>query len=161
MHVVNQVRPRYRDRARIRVDDATGHAHDRVLDRRSGRVSTRILSIRLFRRRRMFSPAAGPDPGRGGGRIPNLLWFDGPAVVVDVGGEMVHVTARRRRELGQQVVILDPSRLSVKPSDRFNPLDLLTLPGSNLDTDAGALAEMIADRNSAQQTDFWMTPQPP
>src|SRR4051812_14742042 len=46
-------------------------------------------------------------PGAGKGRgviIPNLLTPPGPAVVIDPKGEASQTTARRRRELGQQVV---------------------------------------------------------
>src|SRR5438309_6506 len=47
--------------------------------------------------------------GKGRGVIvPNLLHYAGPAVVLDPKGENYQVTARRRREMGQTVVKLDP-----------------------------------------------------
>src|SRR4051812_27510742 len=47
--------------------------------------------------------------GAGKGRgviIPNLLAYPGPAVVIDPKGEAYQTTARRRRQMGQQVVVL-------------------------------------------------------
>src|ERR1700688_2511970 len=49
--------------------------------------------------------------GAGRGRnfiIPNLLTCEAPAIVLDIKGEAARVTARRRREMGHDVVILDP-----------------------------------------------------
>src|SRR5262249_20816184 len=53
--------------------------------------------------------------GAGKGRgviIPNLLSYPGPAVVIDPKGEAYQTTARRRRQLGQRVVVLDPFRVA-------------------------------------------------
>ncbi len=69
--------------------------------------------------------------GAGKGRgilIPNLLRYPGPAIVMDIKGELFQVTSRRRREMGQHVIALDPFHLVTERSDRLNPLDLLTLP---------------------------------
>ena len=51
--------------------------------------------------------------GAGKGRgviIPNLLRFEGSVIVIDPKGETWHVTARRRKEMGQEVRLLDPLR---------------------------------------------------
>lgn len=66
--------------------------------------------------------------GQGKGRcciIPALLRHDGPVIVIDPKGENYAVTARHRRAMGQQVVLLDPFGISDSPSDSFNPLDLI------------------------------------
>src|SRR5438067_12823330 len=52
--------------------------------------------------------------GAGKGRgviIPNLLSYPGPVVIVDPKGEAYQTTARRRRQMGQRVIILDPFRV--------------------------------------------------
>src|SRR5438874_893140 len=50
--------------------------------------------------------------GKGRGAIvPNLLLYPGPVIVFDPKGELYRVTARRRREMGQRVVKLDPCQV--------------------------------------------------
>jgi hypothetical protein len=74
--------------------------------------------------------------GSGKGRgvlIPNILTYCGPALVLDIRGELYQVTARRRRELGHQVVKLDPFRVIDDRTDGLNPLDVLTLEGADLE----------------------------
>lgn len=66
--------------------------------------------------------------GQGKGRcciIPALLRHEGPVIVIDPKGENFAVTARRRREMGQKVVLLDPFGVTGHPSDSFNPLDII------------------------------------
>lgn len=105
----------------------------------------------------------GPT-GSGKGRgcvIPNLLLNDNPAVVVDVKGELAQVTARRRREMGHQVVVLDPFGVlasggsSTGASDTFNPFDLFDMPDAQPDADAEMLAELIAGGKSFKDDPFW------
>src|SRR4029077_9110689 len=58
--------------------------------------------------------------GAGKGRcvlIPTLLTYPGPVIVMDIKGELFQVTSRRRREMGQRVVVLDPSHLVTEKSD--------------------------------------------
>jgi type IV secretion system protein VirD4 len=96
--------------------------------------------------------------GAGKGRgvlIPNLLTYPGPVVVTDIKGELFQVTARRRREMGQHVAVLDPFRLVTARSDSLNPLDLLTLPRSELDSDAEMLASLLAVGNTSATEPFW------
>ncbi len=67
--------------------------------------------------------------------IPNLLITECPVVVIDPKGENAWITAQRRRELGQKVVVVDPfgevnSRYyseDTKPEviSKYNPLDSL------------------------------------
>ena len=66
--------------------------------------------------------------GQGKGRcciIPALMRHEGPVIVIDPKGENYAVTARRRREMGQQVVLLDPFGVTGDKSDSFNPLDII------------------------------------
>jgi type IV secretion system protein VirD4 len=96
----------------------------------------------------------GSGKGRGA-LIPTLLTYPGPVIAVDVKAELCRVTARRRREMGQAVVILDPCRLASRQSDGLNPLDLLTLPGANGDADAQMLASLLAAGHRSAHDPFW------
>lgn len=99
----------------------------------------------------------GPT-GSGKGRgcvIPNLLLNDNPAVIVDIKGELAQVTARRRREMGHQVVILDPFGVLDGPSDTFNPFDLFDLPDAQNDADSEMLAELVAGGRTFKDDPFW------
>lgn len=96
--------------------------------------------------------------GAGKGRsvlIPTLLTYTGPIICIDVLGQNYQVTQRRRREMGHQVVCLDPFHLVTNQSDRLNPLDLLTLPRSDVETDAEMLASMLAVGNQNLTDPFW------
>ena len=96
--------------------------------------------------------------GAGKGRgviIPNLLRFEGSAIVIDPKGETWHVTARRRREMGQQVYLLDPFGSVSKKTDSLNPFDLFRRPGALLDADAEMLAGLLAGDQGFHKEPFW------
>ena len=68
--------------------------------------------------------------GSGKGRcaiLPASLTYPGSIICVDPKGEAARVSARRRREMGQEVVLLDPFNLVTERSDTFNPFDLAAL----------------------------------
>src|SRR5215469_12418410 len=73
---------------------------------------------------------AGSRAGKGVSLIiPNLLFYEGSAVVIDPKGENARITAGRRgkgvaegRGLGQDVYVLDPFGVSGSVSASFNPL---------------------------------------
>jgi type IV secretion system protein VirD4 len=96
--------------------------------------------------------------GAGKGRgviIPNLLAYRGPVIVIDPKGENYQVTARRRRELGHRVVLLDPFGVTGAPGDRLNPLDVFDLARSHLDCDAEMLAALLSVGHQFQTDPFW------
>src|SRR5579875_328550 len=98
--------------------------------------------------------------GSGKGRsalIPTLLTDPGPVIVPDVKGELHQVTSRRRREMGQTVVALDPCRLITQKSDRLDPFDISTVPGSNHDEDAQVIASMLATGHQSTSEPYWHT----
>jgi type IV secretion system protein VirD4 len=100
------------------------------------------------------------ETGAGKGRgvlIPNLLRYPGPVIVMDIKGELFQVTSRRRSEMAQQVVVLDPFHLATARSDSLNPLDLLTLPRADIDSDAEMLASLLAVGNEFTKEPFWNT----
>lgn len=58
--------------------------------------------------------------------IPNLLHYLGSVIVTDPKGELAAVTARHRREVfGQDVVVFNPWGLHGLPQHRINPLEIL------------------------------------
>jgi len=96
--------------------------------------------------------------GQGKGRsciIPALLRHAGPVIVIDPKGENVLVTARRRREMGQQVVVLDPMCIASEGSGRFNPLDLID--GESVDgVDLAAMfASALIDGRANPENTYW------
>ncbi len=94
--------------------------------------------------------------GKGRGVIvPNLLHYAGPVVVLDPKGENYLVTARRRQEMGQQVVKLDPFHVVEDATDGLNPIDVFSLPGADETTDGQMLAHLIASGNQNSREPFW------
>jgi type IV secretion system protein VirD4 len=96
--------------------------------------------------------------GAGKGRgviIPNLLRFEGSVIVIDPKGETWHVTHRRRKEMGQEVRLLDPFGAVSKKTDALNPFDLFDRPGALLDADAEMLASLLAGDVGFHKEPFW------
>src|SRR5215475_1177360 len=96
--------------------------------------------------------------GAGKGRgviIPNLLRFEGSVIVIDPKGETWHVTARRRKEMGQEVRLLDPFGAVSKKTDSLNPFDLFQRPGALLDADSEMLASLLAGDAGFHKEPFW------
>jgi len=88
--------------------------------------------------------------------IPNLLTYPGSVFCIDPKGENAMVTAKRRRQLGQRVQVLDPWGITGLPSACFNPLAHID-PDS---PDAGDEAMLIADAlvqapNGGGDNAFW------
>ncbi len=96
--------------------------------------------------------------GKGvGAIIPALLTYPGSIIITDIKGENFQVTARYRRELGQQVVVLDPFGLVTQKdrSDRLNPFDLFSVAGSDLESDAEMLAAQLAVGHEFSTDRYW------
>jgi type IV secretion system protein VirD4 len=96
--------------------------------------------------------------GAGKGRdfiVPNILSHDGPLIVVDVKGELSEVCARRRREMGFDVFVLDPFMQTRFKGARLNPFDVLDLPGSLLESDAEMLAAQMGEGKQFEKDPFW------
>ena len=75
--------------------------------------------------------------------IPSLLTYSGPIIVIDPKGENAAVTAKRRREMGQRVHVVDPFGISGEKASRFNPLDLVEPQYADATDDASMIAKMI------------------
>ncbi len=87
--------------------------------------------------------------------IPNLLTYQGPVITIDPKGENYQVTARRRREMGQRVIVLDPFHVVTQKGDRLNPMDIFDLDKSILDCDAEMLASMLSVGHHFADDPFW------
>lgn len=75
--------------------------------------------------------------------LPNLLDYEGPVVCIDPKGENAAITARRRREMGQDVHLLDPWHLVTKNPASFNPLQWLDEKDPHFTDDAMMLADTL------------------
>ena len=84
-----------------------------------------------------------------------LLTYPGPAVCIDVKGEAYAVTARRRREMGQRVIRLDPFEVIGPTQDALNFFDLFSLPNADLETDAQMISSILSDGNALTKDPFW------
>ena len=100
-----------------------------------------FINIGLVDSRHMLT-IAGSRTGKGTSAIvPNLLKWEGSVLVIDPKGTNAAVTARARKEMGQQVFIVDPfnvvdykvKELVMQPGQSthsFNPLKMLVDTGS-------------------------------
>jgi type IV secretion system protein VirD4 len=96
--------------------------------------------------------------GAGKGRssiIPNLLGYPGSVVVIDPKGENYAVTSRRRKAMGQEVFCLDPFGVLGGKSDGLNPLDIFSLDGADVETDAQMVADLLSTGNCGSREPFW------
>src|SRR5262249_31211292 len=110
----------------------------------------------LYAEDRQLVTIAPTGAGKGRGVIiPNLLRFEGSVIVIDPKGETWHVTARRRKEMGQEVRLLDPFGAVSKRTDSLNPFDLFDRPGALLDADAEMLASLLAGDVGFHKEPFW------
>lgn len=94
--------------------------------------------------------------GKGTGCIvPALLRYPGPVIVIDPKGENVAITARRRRELGQRVVVIDPMGITDQPSDTLNPLDAIDIAQANAVDEVAVLAQALNDTGGDERNRYW------
>ena len=120
-----------------------------------GRYAGRIVRLKTDRHLLTFAPNRS---GKGvSSIIPNLLTWpaDGSMLIVDPKGENADVTARRRRELGQAVHVLDPFGITRQPAARFNPLLWLEPFGDDLAEDAALLADGLVVSGRNEEQEFW------
>ena len=87
--------------------------------------------------------------------MPNLLTWQGSVLVIDPKGENAIVTARRRREMGQKVHVLDPWGITGLEGGRFNPLLALAPDSLDLSEDAALLADGLVLPGAKADDEFW------
>ena len=97
---------------------------------------------------------AGSRAGKGVSLIvPNLIFYEGSALVIDPKGENAAITAGRRGKgtkkggpgLGQDVYVLDPFGVSGRKSSSFNPLAELSLRDQDVIEDAAVFADALIE----------------
>ncbi|MBL3575654.1 type IV secretory system conjugative DNA transfer family protein [Rhodovulum sulfidophilum] len=89
--------------------------------------------------------------------IVNLLSYPGSALVIDPKGENAKITARARRDMGQDVKIVDPWNIVNDPEfeiARFNPLDWLEAGDVDITENAMLLADALIMQGSHGDR-FW------
>lgn len=101
-------------------------------------------------------------------QIPNLLLYEKSVIVIDTKGENAAVTAKRRRDDGHNVFILNPFNTLAShfeseglvsaetgkfESACFNPLDALDSDNQNFVADVYALCDALIEQNDKEP--FW------
>jgi type IV secretory pathway TraG/TraD family ATPase VirD4 len=109
-----------------------------------------------FRQDGHILTCAPTGAGKGiGAVIPNLLDYPGSAFVLDFKGENYAVTARARREAGQDVFLIDPFGITGAPSHGMNWLDALNPDDPDVVALAGAMAEMLVVSTGTEHDPHW------
>jgi type IV secretion system protein VirD4 len=117
----------------------------------------RLLHVALKDDRHMLT-IAGSRGGKGiSVIIPNLLTFEGSILCIDPKGENAKITARRRREMGQDVFIVDPFHICGEKSDCFNPLAALDPNSRTIREDINVIADalVIHDPTNKSEGSHW------
>ncbi|HMO74153.1 MAG TPA: type IV secretory system conjugative DNA transfer family protein [Sphingopyxis sp.] len=88
--------------------------------------------------------------------VPALLRHQGPAIVIDPKGENAAITARRRREMGQKVVVLDPMGITGFHGDALNPLDLIDPYSATAVDEAHVVIDQLLAFSDSERDRFWL-----
>lgn len=103
-----------------------------------------VLVPLRYRGNRHIVTVAPSRSGKGATSIiPALLEYPGSALVIDPKGQNAAVTARRREELGQRVLVLNPFGVHGLPQSAFNPLSILDANSPDLARDTAVLADAL------------------
>ena len=103
---------------------------------------------RRFRQGGHVLTCAPTGAGKGiGAVIPNLLTYPGLAFLLDLKGENYAVTARARREMGQDVYLIDPFGITGARGQAMNWLDALDPNDPDVVSLSGALTDMLVGRH--------------
>lgn len=97
---------------------------------------------------------AGTGSGKGVSQvIPTLLTYRGSIIVTDPKGELHAVTARRRAQMGQRVVRIDP--FGATGTDAINPLEQVSTVSASAVDDCTRIATQLLPRHAADRDPFW------
>lgn len=111
---------------------------------------------RPFRHKGHVLTVAPTRSGKGiGAIIPALLEYPGSVICLDIKGENYAVTARRRRELGQLVHLVDPFGLTGGQVSRFNWLDMIDPASPDCVADSATLADLVVVRSGETSDPYW------
>jgi type IV secretory pathway TraG/TraD family ATPase VirD4 len=130
-------------RARQKADVPRGFALGRAFD------APRRADPRLFYQGHVLT-VAPTGKGKGvGAVIPNLLAYEGSAVVLDIKGENYAVTARARAKMGQEICLIDPFGVTRAKGQAINWLDAIDLSNPDCVSVSESLAEMLVIPSAA------------
>ena len=88
--------------------------------------------------------------------IPNLLLWEGSALVIDPKGTNAHVTAEARRKMGHAVHIVDPFGIyDENTSSSFNPLSELDLASISVREDILVIVECLIVKSGKQENPYF------
>lgn len=90
--------------------------------------------------------------------VPNLLTYEGSMLVIDPKGENALITAKRRKEMGQDVHVVDPWGIAADcglPASRFNPLDWLKAGDVDITENAMLLADALVVKDGDDNPFFF------
>ncbi len=123
-----------------------------------GRAASGYVDPILLENEGHLITIAPTGSGKGVGCIiPALLRHAGPAIVIDPKGENALVTARRRRELGQDVVVVDPMGITGLPSGSINPLDLIDpYSPSGVDEAVAVVSALLPAALGEARNSYWI-----
>lgn len=88
--------------------------------------------------------------------ICNVLAYDGPMVIFDSTGSIYEATARRRREMGQEVHAIDLRDRDNGGQGCLNPLELATRSGRDHGIIARSFAAHMVSRSGSERDAFWL-----
>ncbi|HWE03470.1 MAG TPA: type IV secretory system conjugative DNA transfer family protein [Tepidisphaeraceae bacterium] len=90
--------------------------------------------------------------------IANLLLYEGSAIVIDIRGDAVRATERfRRKVLKQDTYVLDPFKVTTRKSDRLDPLDIATLPNTEIESEAQSIGSTLTTDHRSSKDPYWHT----
>jgi type IV secretion system protein VirD4 len=88
--------------------------------------------------------------------IPFLLTCRDSCVVVDLKGELAHLTSKHRRKaFGHRVILLDPFNVVTHRPDTFDPLNFLDPESSTALDECRDLAEALVIRTGQEKEPHW------
>ena len=113
------------------------------------------LFLTLSDERHMLT-IGGSRTGKGSTTIiPTLLEWTGSVIVPDIRGTNAAVTARRRREMGQEVIMIDPFGLVTENTNGYNPLASLDPNSPTIREEISVIAEALVIPNPDPRAEHW------
>jgi hypothetical protein len=122
-----------------------------------GRVTGELQGDRRYRiHGKHILTCAPTGAGKGVGCvIPNVLEYPGSVFVLDLKGETFAVTARRRRELGQRVHVIDPFKITAaEQRSAVNWLDWIDPSAEEAVSEAASLVDTLVLRSEKGER-YW------
>lgn len=124
-------------RVRQKDDVPQGFALGRAFD------APRRADPRLFYQGHVLT-VAPTGAGKGvGAVIPNLLTYEGSAIVLDIKGENYAITARARAGMGQEICLIDPFGVTGARPQGFNWFNVIDVESQDCVSISESLAEML------------------